>query len=65
MADPRRTGTEEAARIAREGKAVLLIGANVHATEIGSSQMAITLLHQLATERRRGWNMCSGTSSCC
>jgi hypothetical protein len=50
LADPRRTSDEEAARIAREGKAVLLIGMNVHATEIGNSQMANALLYKLATE---------------
>jgi hypothetical protein len=50
LVDVRSTGDEEAARIAREGKAVLLIGTNVHATEIGNSQMANRLLHTLATE---------------
>jgi hypothetical protein len=50
LADPRRTSDEEAARIAREGKAVLLIGTNVHSTEIGNSQMVNTLIHKLATE---------------
>jgi hypothetical protein len=50
LADPRRTTDEEAARIAREGKAVLLIGMNVHSTEIGNSQMVNTLVHKLATE---------------
>jgi hypothetical protein len=51
LADPRRTTDEEAARIAREGKAVLLIGTNVHSTEIGNSQMVNKLIHKLATER--------------
>jgi Zinc carboxypeptidase len=51
LADPRKTSDEEAARIAREGKAVLLIGTNVHSTEIGNSQMVNKLLHKLATER--------------
>ena len=32
LADPRKTTEEEAARIAREGKSVLLIGTNVHST---------------------------------
>ena len=51
LADPRKTTEEEAARIAREGKAVLLIGTNVHSTEIGNSQMVNRLIHKLATER--------------
>jgi hypothetical protein len=51
LADPRKTSEEEAARIAREGKAVLLIGTNVHSTEIGNSQMVNKLIHKLATER--------------
>ncbi len=50
LADPRRTPAEEAGRIAREGKAVLLIGMNVHSTEIGNSQMVNKLLYRLATE---------------
>lgn len=50
LADPRTTTDEEAARIAREGKAVVLIGTNVHSTEIGNSQMVNDLLHKLATE---------------
>lgn len=51
LVDVRSTGDEEAARIAREGKAVLLIGTNVHATEIGNSQMVNRLLHKLASEQ--------------
>lgn len=51
LADPRRTTDEEAERIAREGKAVLLIGTNVHSTEIGNSQMVNTLLYRMATEQ--------------
>ena len=51
LADPRRTTEAEAARIAREGKAVLLIGTNVHSTEIGNSQMVNDLIYKLATEQ--------------
>jgi Zinc carboxypeptidase len=51
LADPRKTTDEEAARIAREGKVVLLVGTNVHATEIGNSQMVNKLIHKLASER--------------
>ena len=50
LADPRRTTEAEATEIAREGKAVVLVGANVHATEIGTSQAMNDLIYQLATE---------------
>ena len=53
LADPRRTTEAEADRIAHEGKVVVLVGANVHGTEIGSSQMVNELLHRMATERSR------------
>ena len=49
LADPRVTSAAEADRIAREGKAVVLIGGSVHANEIGSSQMINDLLYSLAT----------------
>ena len=51
LADPRATTPERAAEIARTGKAVVLIGANVHATEIGTNQAMNDLIHQLATEQ--------------
>ena len=50
LADPRRITEAEAAEIAREGKAVVLVGANVHATEIGTSQAMNDIIYQLATE---------------
>jgi hypothetical protein len=36
--------------IFRAGKAVVLVTCNIHATEIGASQMALELVHQLASE---------------
>jgi len=36
--------------IFRSGKAVVLVTCNIHATEIGASQMVLELVHQLATE---------------
>lgn len=50
LADPRRTSQEEADRIARDGKAVVLVGMNVHSNEIGGSQAANDLIYRLATE---------------
>ena len=47
---PRRTSEADADIIAATGKVVLLIGANVHATEIGTSQAMNTLVHFLATD---------------
>ena len=41
---------EEAEEIFDNGKAVILIGCNIHATEIASSQMSMELAHSLATE---------------
>jgi hypothetical protein len=49
LADARVTSAAEADRIAREGKAVVLIGGNIHGNEIGSSQMVNDLLYSLAT----------------
>ena len=40
----------EREEILRDGKAVVLVTCNVHSTEIGSSQMALELVHRLATE---------------
>ena len=51
LADPRVTPPARAEEIARTGKAVVLIGANVHATEIGTNQVMNDLIHRLATER--------------
>jgi hypothetical protein len=48
LADPATTEAE-AARIVRDGKVVVLIGAGVHANEVGSSQMTNELLYELAT----------------
>jgi len=41
---------EETDRLARSSPSVLLITLNIHSTEIGASQMALELVHRLATE---------------
>ncbi len=38
-------------QIFRDGKAVVVVTCSIHATEIGASQMAVELVHQLATDR--------------
>ena len=48
LRDPRSTPPEEAKRLAKEGKAIVLLTCNQHATEIGSSQMAMELAYKLA-----------------
>lgn len=42
-------GPEEARRLAREGKAILLITCNIHASEIAAAQMSMELAHKLVT----------------
>jgi len=42
-------GPEEARRLAREGKAVLLITCNIHASEIAAAQMSMELAYKLVT----------------
>ena len=42
--------SRERDEIFRQGKVVVLITCSVHATEVGSTQMALELVHQLATD---------------
>ena len=51
LADPRFTSRAEAERIARQHKAIVLIGAGVHSNETGSAQAVNELVWRLATER--------------
>jgi hypothetical protein len=54
IADPRRIASEEEARtLTEQSKVVVLINCNLHSTEIASSQMAMELLYELATDRSR------------
>jgi hypothetical protein len=49
LRDPRQTAPEEARKLAREGKAMLLITCSLHATEIAASQMSMELAYDLVT----------------
>jgi len=51
LADPRATPEAEALSLAREGKVVVLIGAGVHSSEIGSTQAMNELASTLALDR--------------
>ena len=49
LREPRTTSFEEAQKLAKEGKVILLITGNIHATEIAASQMAMELAYNLVT----------------
>ena len=49
LADPRGLSEEDAREMAESGTAVVLIGCNIHATEIASSQMSMELAFDLIT----------------
>jgi hypothetical protein len=49
LADPRGLTPAQIDGYVREGKLILLVTCNIHATEIGSSQMAMEWAHQLVT----------------
>jgi hypothetical protein len=51
LADPRGLAADEAERLVRTGKAVVLITCNIHSTEIASSQTGIEFLFKMATGR--------------
>jgi len=54
IADPRRIASEdEAQSLVQHSKVVVLLNCNLHSTEIASSQMAMELLYELATDRSR------------
>ncbi|MCC6650260.1 MAG: peptidase M14, partial [Candidatus Eisenbacteria bacterium] len=48
LADPRGLSDAQIAALTEEGRAFLLITCNIHATEIGSTQMAMEWAHALA-----------------
>ena len=49
LADPRGLSREQIEAVAGEGKAIFLLTCNIHASEIGSSQMAMEWAYKLAT----------------
>jgi hypothetical protein len=49
LADPRGLSDSEADELVHEGKAIVLVTCNIHATEIAASQMAMEWAHALAT----------------
>ncbi len=49
LKDARTLSSEAAAKLAQEGKVILLITCNIHATEIASSQMSMELAYKLVS----------------
>ncbi len=49
LRDPRITTVDEARKLAKEGKAIVLITCSLHATEIAASQMSMELAYDLVT----------------
>ena len=49
LADPRGLSKEQIDALVHEGKAIVLVTCNIHATEIGASQMAMEWAYTLAT----------------
>ena len=51
LRDARGLTTEEAKKLSREGKVIVIITCSLHSTEIGASQMALELAYKLVTEQ--------------
>jgi hypothetical protein len=49
LRDPRATPVDEARKLAKEGKVIVLITCSLHATEIAASQMSMELAYDLVT----------------
>jgi Zinc carboxypeptidase len=50
LADPRRTTPDEAAKLAIEGKTVVLITCSIHATEVASTHSAVQFVYNLLAQ---------------
>jgi hypothetical protein len=58
LANPAGLAAVEIEALVREGRAVVLVTCSIHATEVGSTQMSLELVHELATTqdpRLQGW----------
>ena len=55
LADPRSLSSDDAARLAADQKAIVVLGHSIHATEIGATQMSNELLYRLATTNDPRW----------
>ena len=51
LANPDRLSTEEARALSQEGKVIVLFTCTIHATEVGSTQMAMEFVYDFATTR--------------
>jgi hypothetical protein len=51
LAHPEGLPAEEARRLAAEGKTIALVTCTIHSTEVGSTQMAMEFVHDVATTR--------------
>jgi hypothetical protein len=49
LADPRGLSPDQIDSLTREGKSIFLLTCNIHASEIGSSQMAMEWAYKLVT----------------
>ncbi len=49
LADPRGLAPGELDALVEEGRAIVLVTCTIHSTEVGSTQMAMELVHELAT----------------
>jgi hypothetical protein len=52
LADPRRTSEAEAAKLAQEGKVVVMITCSIHSTEVASTMTAVEFAWRILTEDR-------------
>jgi hypothetical protein len=50
LSDPRKTSVAEAAKLALEGKMIVMITCSIHATEVASTHTAVEFAYRLATE---------------
>jgi hypothetical protein len=57
LADPRRTPVAQADSLIRRVPAVVSVNCSIHATEVGASQMAPRLVHELLSGQLPGWQM--------